>query len=79
MNKETRSVINFLETDKICFKEYIDKCKEEGTLHLLSYSDLLIVTKLSGTTREGVDFRSSKVRRSQVTEYIKERFDSEKE
>lgn len=78
LNKETKSIINFLDKDEHCFEDYINKCIADDNLDCLSYSDLLITMKLYGTTKEGVNFRSSKVSRKKVSEYMDRRFKEER-
>ena len=73
LNFETKSVINFLEEDNKYFKEYIHTVSVSDT-QSLGYSNLLAVTKLEGTTKEGVDFKSSRVKRAKVSEYIRDRY-----
>lgn len=70
-NAETTSVINFLKENIDVLENYFKKLYKENNLCTLSYSGLLIDCKLSGTTKEGVDFQSSKVQRSIVSSYIK--------
>lgn len=71
LNKETVSVINFLEDNKNLLDSFYYELKQSQSLHYLSYSLLLSSNRLSGTTKEGVNFASSRVQRSEVTNYIK--------
>ena len=77
LNFETKSVINFLEEDNNYFDEYVHNVLVSDVQEL-GYSNLLAVTKLEGTTREGVDFKSYKVKRARVSEYIRNRYLREK-
>lgn len=66
---ETKSVMNFLRENKHLIYEYANKAKELG--EPLSYSGMLRIT-VEGTTKEGVNLRSRKVKRSVITQYIEE-------
>ena len=70
MNKETDLVIDFLKENPPFIDEYRAYVDREGGV--VSYSGLLMVTHLNGTTRGGVNVTSSKVKRSDVSKYIKE-------
>lgn len=70
MNKETESVINYIKENKDLVKEYIEYLGMEDK-NLLSYSGFLMHTKLNGTTKEGVDFNSSRVVRREVSAIIR--------
>lgn len=72
MNKETESVINFLKENPQVISSLYEKVKGKPS-YLLSYSGLLQTEKLDGTTRDGVNFKSSKIQRALVSEYIRSR------
>mgnify|MGYP006928576895 CR=1 FL=1 len=67
---ETESVINFLKSNPHIIEDYKESVKPEEYA-ITSYSSLLSILRLSGTTKEGVDLRNNpKVSRSRVTKYI---------
>ena len=70
MNVETRSVIDFLNSNQNIVEYYFFLLRSKNNKNI-SYSDLLISVKLEGTTKEGVDFNSSKVSRSRVSDHLK--------
>lgn len=70
MNKETESVIGFLKENHYFIKEYREFLNKDGGV--VSYSGLLMATHLNGTTKDGVNVTSSKVKRAEVSRYIKE-------
>lgn len=70
MNKETESVIDFLSENQSFINEYREFLNRDGGV--VSYSDLLMATRLNGTTKDGVNVTSSKVKRAEVSRYIKE-------
>lgn len=71
MNMETESVINFIKQNKDIVIDYINYIGYDDK-NLLSYSGFLMYTKLNGTTKEGVDFNSSKVVRREVSLVIRQ-------
>lgn len=68
MCNNTESVIEFLKSNKDLLDDYFSETKEKGRNP--SYSELLIHQRLSGTTKEKVDFTSSSVKRSSVTKWL---------
>lgn len=65
-NKETESVINFLVANSGLVQEYfksVEPCQ-------ISYSGLMSSGLVSGTTEEGINFKSTKIKRSTVTEFL---------
>lgn len=70
MNKETESVIDFLSENQSFINEYREFLNKDGGV--VSYSGLLMATHLNGTTKDGVNVTSSKVKRAEVSGYIKE-------
>ena len=70
MNKETESVIDFLSENQSFIDEYKEFLNRDGGV--VSYSGLLMTTRLNGTTKDGVNVTSSKVKRAEVSGYIKE-------
>lgn len=71
MNEETKSVINYIKENKDLVEDYINYVNFDDK-DLLSYSGFLMYTKLNGTTKEGVDFNSSKVFRRDVSLVIRQ-------
>lgn len=71
MNMETESVVNYIKENKDMVIDYINFINYKDK-DLLSYSGFLMYTKLNGTTKEGVDFNSSKVVRRDVSAVIRE-------
>lgn len=70
MTPETESVINFLKSNLHIIEDYKESLKPDE-YPIASYSSLLTILRLSGTTKEGVDLRNNpRVSRSGVTKYI---------
>lgn len=70
----TGSVISYFEREgKMVVQQYLNSHRE-NKVGFPSYSDMLKATQLSGgTTREGIRFDSSKIKRSVVTKYLKDK------
>ena len=65
------SIIKYLEEDKVSTEDYFEECYNE--LKEPNYSEFCR-KYLNGTTFEGYSFNSSKVKRSQMTVYLREKY-----
>lgn len=65
------SIVNYLEGDTDSIRGYFDECFENGKQP--NYSEFCR-KYLNGTTREGYDFSSSKVKRSELTCYLRSKY-----
>ena len=74
MNNETKSVVEFFKENPEFVLEYIEILQEEGAVETFSYSGMLMKIRLTGTTKDDVDFQSSRVSRGTVSRLLKEHF-----
>lgn len=67
----TKSVLNFLKGNTELVKDYFDEVFEDDRLP--NYSDML--RYVSGTTADDVNLASTMVVRSEVTEYLRNKYE----
>ena len=71
MGKESLSVIDYLEINKEELLEYFAECLSENKQP--NYSELCR-KYLNGETKEGISFDSIKIKRREVTDYIRMKY-----
>lgn len=65
------SVINYLENNSYCMKEYFEECYGEAKLP--NYSEFCR-KYLNGTTAEGVSFNSITIKRRELTSFLRNKY-----
>lgn len=72
----TLSVLSYLENEGYTRADEYLELDPKGRVGFPNYSDMIKSMELiGGTTREGIRFESTKVHRSDITTYLRERYD----
>lgn len=71
MSKESASVMGYLEENNFELKSYFTECKVE--FKQPNYSEFCR-KYLNGETREGISFNSIKVKREELTSYLRKKY-----
>lgn len=71
MSKESASVMGYLEENNFELKSYFTECKVESKQP--NYSEFCR-KYLNGETREGISFNSIKVKREELTSYLRKKY-----